>query len=166
MSTCCRSRTFFEGQKHSVASGRRALTSSSVADLKPGNLVGVADTPLLRVPLGALQHTTHAARPHPGQTSDSQVSAVARSPDTEVAAPAVPSPSPALMERLNPDQCSAFLRVWARLPPHLGRSLSTYITYPSWDPPAIEQLGDVLCDFPGVFSTSETDFGSCSLESL
>ena len=66
--------------------------------------------PTLRVPLGALQHTTHAAGRHPGQTSDSQISAVARSPDTEVAAPAVPSPSPTLMERLNPAQRSAFLR--------------------------------------------------------
>ena len=34
---------------------------------------------------------------------------------------------------------------------------------PGWDPPAIEQLGDELCDFPDVFSTSKTDFNSCSL---
>ena len=32
-----------------------------------------------------------------------------------------------------------------------------------WTHPAIEQLGDVLCEFPDVFSTSNTDFGSCSL---
>ena len=34
---------------------------------------------------------------------------------------------------------------------------------PSWDPPAVEQLGDVPCNVPGVFSTFKTDFGSCSL---
>ena len=31
------------------------------------------------------------------------------------------------------------------------------------DSPAIEQLGDVFCEFPDVFSTSKTDVGSCSL---
>ena len=87
------------GQKHFVSSGRQVLPLTGVADLEPGGFVGVADTPILRVPLGGLQHTTHAAGPHPGQSSDSQVSAVARSPDTEVAAPVVPSPSPTLMER-------------------------------------------------------------------
>ena len=90
-----------------------------VVDLESGDLVGVAVAPLLRVLQGALQHPTHAAGPNPGQTLDSQVSAVARSPDTEGIAPAVPPPSPTLMERLNPAQRSAFLRVWARLPPHL-----------------------------------------------
>ena len=61
------------GQKHFIASGRQVLPLTGVADLEPGNLVGVADAPRLRVPLGALQHTTHAAGPHPGQISDSQV---------------------------------------------------------------------------------------------
>ena len=69
---------------------------------EPGELVGVADAALLRVPLSTLQHTTHAVGPHAGHTADSQVSAVARSPDTEVAAPTVPSLSPALMRQLNP----------------------------------------------------------------
>ena len=59
------------------------LSLAGDADLKPGDLVGVADVLLLRVLLGALQHPTHAAGPHHGQTSDSQVSAVARSPDME-----------------------------------------------------------------------------------
>ena len=31
------------------------------------------------------------------------------------------------------------------------------------DPSAIEHLGGMLCEFPDVFSTSKTDFGSCSL---
>ena len=39
-----------------------------VADFEPGKVVGVADPLLLRVPLGALQHPTHAAGPHLGQT--------------------------------------------------------------------------------------------------
>ena len=153
---------FISGQKHIVASGCQVLPLTGVADFDPGELVGVADAPLLRVPQGALQHTTHAAGPHAGQTADSQVSAVAPSPDTEVAAPTVPSPSPALMGRLNLAKCSAFLCVWARLPPHL-REIAFNLHDPGWDPPAIEQLGDMLCDFPDVCSTSKTDLGSCSL---
>ena len=77
-------------------------------------------------------------------------------------APAVPPPSPTLMERLNPAQRSAFLRVWARLPPRL-REIAFDLRDPGWDPSTIEQLGDVICDFPGVFSTSKTNFRSCSL---
>ena len=147
------------GQKHFVSSRRQVLPLTGVADLGPGDLVGVADVPLLLVPLRALQHITHATRPHPGQTSDSQVSAVVRSPDTEVAAPAVPSPPPAQLERLNSSQRSSFPYVWARHPPHL-QEIAFDLHDPGWDPPAIEKLGDVLCGFPGVFSTSKTDFGT------
>ena len=99
------------GQKHFVASGRQVLPLIGVADLEPGDLVGAADDPLSRIPLGALHHPTQAAGPHPGQTSDSQVSAVATSTDAEGIAPAVPSPSLTLVERFNPAQRSAYLRV-------------------------------------------------------
>ena len=34
---------------------------TGVADREPGDLVGVADAPRLRVPLGGLQHPTRAA---------------------------------------------------------------------------------------------------------
>ena len=71
-------------------------------------------------------------------------------------------PSPTLMERFNPAQRFAFLRVWARLPTHL-REIAFDSHDPDWDPPTIEQLGNVLCDSSDVFSTSKKDFGSCSL---
>ena len=142
-------------------SGRQVLPLIGVADLEPGDLVGVADAPLLRIPLGALQHPTQASGPLPSQTSDSQVSAVVRSTDAEGIAPAVPPPLPTLIEFSNPAQRSAFLRVWARLPPHL-REIAFDLHDPGWDPPAIEQLGDVLCDFPDAFSTSKTDLDPSS----
>ena len=66
------------------------------------------------------------------------------------------------MNCLNPAQRSAFLCVWAQLPPYL-REIAFDLHDPGWDPPAIEQLGDVLCDVSDVLSTSKTDFGSCSL---
>ena len=75
------------------------------------------------------------------------------------------SRSPALLERLNQDQCSPFLRVWARLPPHL-RENALDLHDPDWTPLAIEQLVDVLCEFPHLLSTSKTNFGSCSLMPL
>ena len=34
---------------------------------------------------------------------------------------------------------------------------------PGWSPSVVEDLGHVLCEFPGVFSTSKPDFGSCTL---
>ena len=37
------------------------------------------------------------------------------------------------------------------------------LTRPLLGHPAIKQLGDVLCDFPDVLSTSKTDLGSGSL---
>ena len=88
-------------QEYLVAAGRQLLPLTGVADLEPGGLVGVARAPLLSVPLGALQHVTHAAEPHPDQTADCQVSAVTSSPDTGEAASAVTPSSPALLERLN-----------------------------------------------------------------
>ena len=60
------------GQKHFVFLGRQVLLLTGGADLDLGDLVGVAGAPLLRVPLGALQHPPHAG-PHLGQTLDSQV---------------------------------------------------------------------------------------------
>ena len=85
-----------------------------------------------------------------------------RSTDAEGIAPAVPPFSPTPMERLNPAQRSAFPRVWARLPPYL-REIAFDLHDPGWDPPAIEQLGDVLCNVPDVLFTLKTGFGSFSL---
>ena len=45
---------FRSGQKHFVVSRRQVLPLTDVADLEPGDLVGVVGAPLVRVPLGAL----------------------------------------------------------------------------------------------------------------
>ena len=71
-------------------------------------------------------------------------------------------PSPALKKRLNPIHVFEFPCVWARLPPHL-RKIAFDLHDPRRDSLAMERLGDVLCDFSDAFSTSKTDFGSCSL---
>ena len=106
-------------QQHFVATGELVLPLTGAADLESGDIVGVAHAPLLRVSLDALQHATHVAEPHPGQIADRQVSAVTGLLEPGETASAVTSPSSALVERLDQDQRSSFLRVWARLPPHL-----------------------------------------------
>ena len=53
------------------------------------------------------------------------------------------------------------MSVWARLAPHL-REIAFDLHDPGWTPQAIEQLGDVLCEFLDVFSTLKKYFGSFS----
>ena len=65
-------------QEHFVASGRQVIPLTGFEDRKPGDLVGVALAPLLRVPLDALQHHTHTGEPYLArlQTTKSQLSQV------------------------------------------------------------------------------------------
>ena len=86
-----------------------------VADLEPGDLLGVTRAPLMRLPVDALQHNRRVTGPSSGPPAVPQVSAVTDSPLT---AAAKASPSPALLERLAPDQHASFLRVSTRLPSH------------------------------------------------
>ena len=81
-------------QEHFVTSGRQVLPLTGVADLEPGDRVGVAHAPRLSVPLDALQDAAHAVEPHPGQLADCQVLDVSSSPDTGDTASAVTPPSP------------------------------------------------------------------------
>ena len=147
-------------REYLVAAGRQLLPLTGVADLEPGGLVGVARAPLLSVPLGALQHVTHAAEPHPGQTADCQVSAVTSSLGTAETASVVTSPSPAL-PAIGPRP--AFFVGASESDCRHTWEITFDIHDPEWTPSAIEQLGDVLCESPDVFSTSKTDFGSFSL---
>ena len=161
MSTYCRSRIFF-GEETLCCSRTTGASRYRCRRPRARRPCRGRRRPTFAFPLGALQHPIRAAGPHPGQTSDSQVSAAASPTDAEGIAPAVPPPSPTLTERLNPAQRPAFLRVWVRLPPHL-REITFDIHDPGWPPPTIEQLMDVLCYFSDVLFPSKTDFGSCSL---
>ena len=124
-------------EEHFVASGRQVLPPVGVADLEPGDVLGVDHTPLLSVPLDVLQQERAPNSPS-GLSEVSPVSAVTASP---LAAPA--SPSPALLERLNPEQRASFLRVWARLLLHL-RGVAFDLHDTDRTPEAIKHLGGVL----------------------
>ena len=71
-------------------------------------------------------------------------------------------PPQALLDRLDADQRTSFQQLWEKLPPHL-RSIKFDLHGPGWTPQVITDLGDLLCEFRDVFSTSSTDLGSCSL---
>ena len=57
------------------------------------------------------------------------------------------------------------MRVWARLPPHM-REIAFDLHDPGWTTSAIEQLGDVLYEFPDVSYTLKTNSGSYYLMPL
>ena len=111
--------------EHFVASERQVLP-----------LVGVAH---LRHPRSC-QRPTHvrsagrlAHNRRPGLSSGlpavTPISAVPATPLAAAAATA--SPSPALLERLTPEQCASFLHVWERLPSHL-RAVIFDLHGPDW----------------------------------
>ena len=124
-----------------VADGRRVIFLVGVSNLEPGDLLGVAHAPLMCASVDASQHDSQPSGPSSGPPGANQVSAVTTSPLATAAATA--SPSPALLERLTPEQRASFLRVWER-PPLLLRAVLFDLHGPGWTPLAIEELGDVL----------------------
>ena len=107
-----------------------------------------------------MQHDSRPLGPSSSPPAVTPISAVTDLPLGAAAATA--SPSPALLERLTPEQRVSLLRVSERLPSHL-RAVVFEFHGPDWTPVAIEQLGDVLCNFADVISKYKTDFRSCSL---
>ena len=92
-----------------VSAGRQLIPLTGYQDLEPGDILGTASSPLLRVSLEAL--SLHDAL--------ADVSALAESPTPPqpVPAPQITSdspdePPPELLDRLDPSQSESFLRLW------------------------------------------------------
>ena len=139
---------------------------SGSTDLEPGDLLGTSLSPLVQVPLATLGHPSldpPASPPTLGVHALHDNIPVA-SEDPPPADPHDPPTAPCsqLLARLDADQRTSFVNLWDRLPPHL-RDIIFDLHGSGWSPSVIGSLGDVLCEFPDVFSTSKTDFGSCSL---
>lgn len=114
--------------------------------------------------ISALQDLSPEPRPTPHITDVHTLSlTISPWPTTHYPLPTThPKQScPELLERLSNDQRANFLRVWDLPPPHL-RDTTFDIHGSGWSPSEITALGNVLCDFPDVFSTSKTVFGSSS----
>ena len=94
----------------------------------------------MRAPVDVFQRTNSASALSP-PTDLPEVAAAAESSLTAAAATA--SPSPAMLERLLPEQRSKFLRLWDSLLAHL-RGIAVDLHSPEWTPVTIEPPGDVL----------------------
>ena len=95
--------------EHFVGSGRQTIPLAGYRDLEPGDILGTASAPLLRVPLEALaQHDA------PVNVTTIAESVSPATPLTEITN-AKPDPSdessPGLLQRLDDDQRTAFLRL-------------------------------------------------------
>ena len=147
--------TTHDGQypsEHFVASGRQTIPLTGYRDLEPGDILGTASTPLLRVPLEALaQHN---------ELRD--VTAVAETPATNAAPSTSEQLSTELLHRLDDDQRESFLRFWSTVPHHI-RQIDFALDAPGWDPGTIDALSATLKEYADIYSSSKLDYGACSL---
>ena len=144
-----------------VSSGRQLIPLTGYQDLEPGDILGTASSPLLRVSLEAL--FLHDAL--------ADVSALAESPTPSFSQPVSPpnitsdspdEPPPELLARLDPSQRESFLRLWNTVPPHIRR-IDFALDAAGWDPAALDALSTTLTTYADVFSSSKLDYGECSL---
>ena len=122
-------------EEHFVASWRQVFSLVGVVKLEPGNILGVAHALLMCVPLDDLQHDSRHSGLSSGPPAMTPISAVMALPLAS-AAPTAP-PSPALFERLNPEQHASFPHVCERLPSHM-RAVAFGLDDPGSNPLAVE----------------------------
>jgi len=160
-----------------VSNGRQFVPIAGAVELEPGDILGFASAPLLRVPVNSIRHLEppgdgHNITPGPVESEghDSRTpqpasfcddlfvhNVRAQQPDTQAAATSKPAvfseaslPPQALLDRLDEQQRYSFLGVWKKLPPHL-RAIKFDLHGPGWKPQTITDIGELLCDFQDVF---------------
>ena len=143
-----------------VSSGRQLIPLTGYQDLEPGDILGTASSPLLRVSLEAL--SLHDAM--------ADVSALAESPTPPSPKPVLPpnitsdspdEPPPEILARLDPSQRKSLLRLRNTVPPHIRR-IDFALDAAGWDPAALDVLSTTLTTNADVFSSSKLDYGECS----
>ena len=142
-----------------VSSGQQLIPLTGYQDLEPGDVLGTASSPLLRVPLEILSFHDALA----------DVSALAESPTSpqpvpppHVTSDSPDAPPPELLDRLDSSQRESFLRLWHTVPPHIRR-IDFALDAAGWDPAALDALSTTLTTYADVFSSSKLDYGECSL---
>ena len=125
-----------------VSSGRQSIPLAGYQEPEPGEFLGTASSPLLRVPLEAL--TLHDL------TAD--VSALAESPTAPASQTALPhsttpnppdEPPPELLHRLYHSQRESLFRLCNTVPPHICR-IEFALDAAGWDPTVIDALSTTL----------------------
>ena len=142
-----------------VSSGRQLIPLTGYQDLEPGDVLGTASSPLLRVPLDVL--SLHDA------LADVLALAESPTPPQPVPPPHITSdspdaPPPEFLDRLDSSQRESFLRLWHTVPPHIRR-IDFALDAAGWDPAALDALSTTLTTYADVFSSSKRDYGECSL---
>ncbi|CAB1121588.1 unnamed protein product [Ectocarpus sp. CCAP 1310/34] len=152
-----------------VSNGLQRIPLAGYAQLEPGDVIGVSAALLLRVPVETLQAAPSSIPTGPKtSTSPPRVNAVGpkpgthRSPDPASAPPPPKPPPQELLDRFSEAHRPSFMRFWARLPAHM-HDIAFDLHNPAWTPEAIDRLADALVEYSDVFSTSKTDFGSCTI---
>ena len=142
-----------------VSSGRQLIPLMGYQDLEPGDVLGTASSPLLRVPLEVL--SLHDAL--------ADVSALAESPlspqpvpPPHITSDSPDAPPPELLDLLDSSQRESFLRLWHTVPPHIRR-IDFALDAAGLDPAALDALSTTLTTYADVFSSSKLDYGECSL---
>ena len=130
-----------------VSSGRQLIPLTGYQDLEPGDVLGTASSPLLRVPLQVL--SLHDAL--------ADVSALAEPPTSPqpVPPPHITSDSPdappsELLDRLDSSQRESFLRLWHTVPPHIRR-IDFALDAAGWDLAALDALSTTLTTYADAF---------------
>ena len=156
--------TIHDGQgpiEHFVASGRQTIPLTGLRDLEPGDILGTASHPLLRVPLEILepydkQHEVTTIT-EPTFTLTTPSTAANTTPDASGA------PSAELLHRLDDVQRESFLSLWNMVPSHILQ-IDFALDAPGWEPSAIiDALAATLTEYADIFFSSKLDYGACSL---
>ena len=144
-----------------VSSGRQLIPLTRYQDLEPGDVLGTASPPLLRVPLEAL--TLHAVPADVSALAESSITPASQTtPPPNTALDSPDEPPPELLHRLDRNQRETFFRLWNTVPPHILR-IDFPLDAAGWDSTAIDALSATLVTYADVFSSSKLDYGECSL---
>ena len=146
--------------EHFVGSGRQTIPLTGYRDLEPGDILGTASGPLLRVPLETLAQ--HDAPINVTPVAESLLPSTSLTEATNATLDPPDEPLPELLHRLNDDQRAAFLRLWNTVPPHIRR-IDFALDAPGWEPSAIDALSATLAEYADIFSSSKLDYDACSL---
>ena len=117
--------------EHFVGSSRQSIPLTGYRDLEPGDILGTASAPLLRVPLGTLAQ--HDAPINVTPVAESLSPATPLTETTNANPDPPDAPSPELLQRLHDDQRTAFLRLWNTVHPHIRR-IDFALDGPGWEP--------------------------------
>ena len=146
--------------EHFVPSGRQTIPLTGHRVLEPGDILGTAPHPLLRVPLETL--APHDTQHDVTTIAESPVTLAPSSTATNVTPDASDDPPNELHHRLDDVQRESFLRLWNRVPPYI-RQIDFALDAPGWEPSAIDALGATLTEYVDTFSSFKLDYRACSL---